>query len=101
MKDHCLNEASHTKCLRVLIDKVLTWSKYIDLNYNASKVNQALAFLQRNLISYPTQVQINCYKSFVRPIMDYCSTVWSPYTLCSINKVEATYSKTYSQICVK
>ena len=47
------------------------------------------SFLQRNLISCSTQVKMNCYKTFVRPIMDYCSTVWSPYTLCNINKAEA------------
>ena len=82
-----LNEVLHTKYLGVFIDKGLTWSKHID--YIASKANQALAFLQRNLISCPTQVKINCYKSFVCPIMDYCSTVWSPYTLCNINKIEA------------
>ena len=87
IKDHCLNEVPHTKYLGVFIDKGLTWSKHID--YIASKANQALAFLQRNLIACPTQVKINCYKSFVCPIMDYYSTVWSPYTLRNINKIEA------------
>ena len=86
IKDHCLNEVLHTKYLGVFIDKELTWSKHID--YIASKANQALAFLQRNLISCPTQVKINCYKSFVCPIMDYCSTVWSPYTLRNIKKLK-------------
>ena len=84
MKDHCLNEVSHTKYLGLFIDKGLSWSKHT--SYIA---NQALAFLQRNLISCPAQVKINCYKTFVRPIMDYCSTVCSPYTLCNINKFEA------------
>ena len=28
MKDHCLNEVSHTKYLGVFIDKGLTWSKH-------------------------------------------------------------------------
>ena len=68
----------HSPCLQ---------SKHID--YITSKANQALALLQRNLISCPTQVKINCYKTFFHPIMDYCSTVWSPYTLCNINKAEA------------
>ena len=43
MKDHCLNEVSHTKYLGVFIDKGLTWSKHT--SYITSKANQALAFL--------------------------------------------------------
>ena len=31
-----------------------------------------------------------CYKSFVRPIIDCYSAIWSPYTLCNINEIEAT-----------
>ena len=45
--------------------------------------------MQRNLISCPMQVKINCYNTFVRPILDYCSTIWSPYTMSNINKIEA------------
>jgi len=86
MKDHCLNEVSDVKYLGVFIDKRLMWSKHID--YIASKANQALAFLQRNLTSCPTQVKINCYKTLVCPIMDCCSTVWSCYIQCNINKAE-------------
>ena len=71
----------------MFIDKGLTWSKHT--GYITSKANQVLAFLQRNLVSCPTQVKVNCYKIFVCPIMDYCSTIWCPYTLCNINKVEA------------
>ena len=49
MKDHCLNEVSHTKYQGVFIDKGLTWSKHT--SYITSKANQALAFLRRNLMS--------------------------------------------------
>ena len=87
MKEHCLNEVPYTKYLGVFIDKKLTWSNYID--HITSKANKVLAFLQRNLLSCPMYVKINCYKTFVQPILDYCSTVWSPYTICNINKIEA------------
>ena len=49
IKDYCLNEVSHAKYLMVFIDKGLRWSKNID--YFASKADQVLTFLQRNLIS--------------------------------------------------
>ena len=92
MKDHCLNEVSHTKYLGVFIDKGLTLSKHA--GYITSKANQGLAFLQRNLVSCPTEVKANCYKTFIHPIMDYCSTIWCPCTLCNINKVEAIQRRT-------
>ena len=43
MKEHCLNEVSHTKYLGVLVDKRLTWSNHIDITLKANKV---LSFLQ-------------------------------------------------------
>ena len=84
MKEHYLNEVSHTKYLGVLVDKRLTWSNHID--HITSKANKVLGFLQRNLISCPMQVS---YSTFVWPILDYCSTIWSPYTMSNINKIEA------------
>ena len=67
------------------IDKRLTWSNHID--HISTKANKVLGFLQRNL-SY-IQVKINCYNTSVRLILDYCSTIWSPYTMSNINKIEA------------
>ena len=63
---------SHTKYLGVLVDKRLTWSNHID--HITSKANKALGFLQQNIISCPMQVKINCYNTFVWPILDYYST---------------------------
>ena len=31
----------------------------------------------------------NCYKSMVRPIVEYASSVWDPHTTININKIEA------------
>ena len=87
MKGHCLNKVSHTKYLWCSLTRGLRWSMHT--NYITSKPDQSQAFFQRNLISCPAQVKINCYKTVVSPIMDYCSTVWCSCTICSINKVKA------------
>ena len=76
----------------MIVDKRLAWSNHID--YITSKANQVLAFLQRNLTSCPVQVKTNCYRTFVPPILDYCFTVWSLYTLCNINRIEAIQRRT-------
>ena len=38
-------------------------------------------FLRRNLFSCPQDVKEAAYKGIVRPIIEYGSLVWDPYTL--------------------
>ena len=42
-------------------------------------------FLKRNLHSCPSTVKETCYKSLVRPIMEYASCVWDPRAKRNIN----------------
>ena len=95
LKNHYPNEVSHTKYLDMFIDKRLTWSKHVDY-ITLKGANQILIFLQRNLINFHVQykLKINCYRTFVCPIFDNCSTVWSLYTLCNINRTEAVQKHT-------
>ena len=44
-----------------------------------SKANRTLGFLRRNLFSCPQDVKEAAYKSMVRPILEYGSTVWAPH----------------------
>ena len=53
------------------------------------KANQNTAFLRRNLSSCPKDVKAKCYKSIVRPQLEYASTVWDPVTKSNIAKVES------------
>jgi len=73
--------------LRVTIDSKLTWNGHIQRIVN--KANQINAFLHRNLHHCPSHVKCNCYKSMVRPIVEYASPIWDPYTSININKIEA------------
>ena len=41
----------------------------------------------------PTEVKIHCYNTFARPIMEYSATVWSPYTVQDITKLEKVQSR--------
>ena len=38
--------------------------------------------------SCPMSTKINCYKAFVKSILDYAATVWSPYIQKDIDMVE-------------
>ena len=47
-----------------------------------------LAAIFSAILYCPRDVKTNCYKSLIRPIMEYSSTVWDPYTARNINKIE-------------
>ena len=64
----------------------LSWSPQIDKV--TKKANGALHFIRRNLAGSPKQVKEMAYKSMVRPILEYSSTVWDPYQKNDIHKLE-------------
>ena len=61
----------------VTITSDLKWNSHI--RNVSSKANRTLGFLRRNLFSCPQDVKEAAYKSMVRPILEYGSTVWDPH----------------------
>ena len=53
-----------------------------------TKTNSTLAFLSRNTSNCPRPVKSYCYETYVRPTLEYASTVWDPTTKHNINKME-------------
>ena len=72
--------------LGVDISNTLTWNRHI--NRITSSANRSLAFIKRNLYSCPRSVKANAYLTLVRPLLEYSSSVWDPYTVSLSNKVE-------------
>ncbi|KAI0221088.1 hypothetical protein LSAT2_027493 [Lamellibrachia satsuma] len=73
-----LKEVTGAKYLGVTIDRKLTWNDHID--NITKKANNTRAFLQRNISSCPQAIKSRCYQTFVRPIVEYASTVSDPST---------------------
>ena len=63
--------------LGVTVTSDLKWNSHI--RNVCSKANRTLGFLRRNLFSCPQDVKEAAYKSLVRPILEYGSTVWDPH----------------------
>ena len=42
------------------------------------KANQTRQFLQRNLVACKPETKLQCYNTFIRPIVKYSSSVWDP-----------------------
>ena len=69
-QDLCLKQMTVVPCS-------LKWNSHI--RNVCSKANRTLGFLRRNLFSCPQDVKDAAYKSMVRPIFEYESTVWDPH----------------------
>ena len=73
LHNEAMREVTHAKYLGVTIDSKLSWSKHIlEITTKANKVK---GFLQHNLRSCPISVKANCYKSLVKPILEYACDI--------------------------
>ena len=72
-----LENVDGIKYLGVTITSDLKWNSHI--RNVCSKANRTLGFLRRNMFSCPKDVKGAAYKSMVRPILEYGSTVWDPH----------------------
>ena len=46
------------------------------------------AFLQRNIHQCPRETKVLCYKTLLRPVVEYASIIWDPHTNANINRLE-------------
>ena len=58
-----------------------------------NKAYSVRGFLQRNLRQCSISVKSKAYPAFVRPIVEYASVIWSPYTNCDKTVLEGVQSK--------
>ena len=84
---HVLTLNKTGKYLGVTIADNLTWNAHVDTT--SEKANNSLAFLRRHLASFPRDIKAQSYQALVRPILEYASTPWDPYTKSNIQQLEA------------
>ena len=86
LKGHALQMEDSTRYLGVELQSNMSWNRHMD--QAVKKANSTLGFIRRNLRVSNEQTKSSAYFSMVRPIVEYCSTVWNPYTTEYIKKVE-------------
>ncbi len=84
---YILETVTSTKYLGVTICSDLSWDMHI--NHLCNKANKTLGFLRRNIKVSSRKIKSMAYKSFVRPVLEYASSIWDPYTEQNISKLEA------------
>ena len=86
-----LPQVSNVKYLGVYFSSDLSWSYHVQRII--AKSNRSLYFIMRNLKGAPLYVKAQAYKSLIRPILEYCSSVWDPYHNYLINDLEMVQQK--------
>ena len=81
-----LETIDHIKYLGVHLSRDLRWNEHVAKV--TSKANRTLGFLRRNLRTPSIKIKEAAYKTLVRPAVEYCSSVWDPYTAKNISQVE-------------
>jgi len=72
--------------LGIIIDRHLSWKPQI--NHVSNKATRLIGYLQRNLRNCSLTLKELSYKQFILPVLEYAITIWDPYHLTDINKIE-------------
>ena len=86
LKNVKLNIVKTQKYLGVYLSSDMRWTAHID--HIVNKGNRTLGFLTRNLYRCPPKVKYTAYVTIVRPILDYCDTVWDTEIMRDKSKLE-------------
>ena len=86
MNGQSLENVNSSPYLGVIINNKLQWNSHIDKI--SSEANRMLGFLWRTMYRGPKEIKDKVYKATVRQKLEYCSSIWDPYTSKSINKLE-------------
>ena len=83
---HALNIASDVRDLGVIVDSNLKFDKHISLA--ARRAHQRAGLILKCFHSRDNNLLMKAFCTYVRPIIEYCTPVWSPYYQYLIFKIE-------------
>ena len=93
-----IRELSHIKYLGVTTVSQLSWKEHIKATmYKEGQCCQGIFASEHILLS--NQGELNCYKSLVKPILEYAAVVWAPHTLSVMKTIEKIQRYTTRFIC--
>ena len=81
-----IKPTSNAKYLGITINNKLSWNTHI--NNMCQKGNNTLNFINRNFWTCKEKVKANLYKTYVRPVLEYSSSVWDPHTQANQDSIE-------------
>ena len=94
---HVLKEVDTAKYLGVNIHKQLNWNHHI--SSVTKKANNTRLFLQRNISQCPKKTKELCYRTLMKPLMEYATVIWDPFTEANIRKLEMVRGRSARMVC--
>ncbi len=92
-----LQETASHPYLGIEISNDLKWDNHIsNITSSANKIN---GFIRRNLFSCTKQTKAAAYCTLVRPILEYSSSVWDPYTTDHIHQIGKIQKRAARMVC--
>ena len=86
MEDHKIVEVEEEKDLGIILSEDLKWRKQVVAS--AKKANQMIGLVKHTFTFMDKEMFLVLYKTLIRPLLEYCPQVWSPYMEKDINLLE-------------
>jgi ribonucleases P/MRP protein subunit RPP40 len=86
-----INRVSEYKDLGVIIDNSLKFKSHI--NSIVAKANSRACLIHKCFVTRDIPTLVRAFKTYVRPLLEYASTVWSPSCVTSIESVQRKFTK--------
>ena len=80
-------EVHEIKDLGILFDSNLSFSAHISCIIARAK--QRLFLLYKSFLTKDTILLVKAFTVYVRPLLEYCSQVWSPHTKRDVDRIES------------
>jgi len=96
--DHVvLNTVDKVRDLGIYIDSKLKFAEHINLM--VAKAHRRANQILRCFLSRDNEILVKAFVTYVRPILEYSSPVWSPHTLGMINSIESVQRRFTKKLC--
>jgi len=92
-----LSSKNETVDLGIIMDGKLRFDKHILSMVN--KAHAKAALIRRCFRSRDQNLLFRAFTVFVRPMLEYCSSVWNPHYRCDIDKIESVQRRFSKYVC--
>ena len=97
INDTELRRVNNIKDLGIIFDTNLSFDFHIDMI--RARTFKLLGFIQRQCKQFSNETITLLYKTLVRPVHDYGSSVWSPHYKTKIDSLEQIQKRLFKHIC--
>jgi len=83
----CLNRVNEVRDIGVLVDTQLSFKSHI--NAMVAKAHMRAGQISRCFLSRDTETLVRAFITYVRPLLEYCTPIRSPYSVTMVKRVES------------